>query len=181
MSDPNGLERGDADQSDAYADFRMRIARDGVWFHEGEPINRIKLAKLFSTILRREDDGQYWLVTPVERGRIAVEDSPFVAVEMHREGAGDGQVLSFRTNLDHRVTADADHPIVMERSPFTGEITPYVKMERGLSARLSRPVYYDLAELSVPGSGDDGAMGVWSKGSFFVLHDAADAGEGTTE
>ena len=91
--------------------FQMRIARDGTWYHQGSPIRRVALVKLFSTVLRRDDDGDYWLVTPVERGRIEVEDVPFTAVEMNVKGKGKDQVLSFRTNLDEIVNVDADHPL----------------------------------------------------------------------
>ncbi len=91
--------------------FDIRIARDGTWFHEGGPIRRIELVKLFASVLRRDDAGGFWLVTPVERGRIIVEDTPFVAVEMTASGNGDEQVLSFRTNLDEWVEAGPEHPI----------------------------------------------------------------------
>src|SRR3546814_19947133 len=89
----------------------MRIGRDGTWYYRESPIGRKPLAKLFSTVLRREADGSYWLVTPVERGRIIFDDSPFTAVELTVSGAGRGQALPFRTTLDAQVTADADHPL----------------------------------------------------------------------
>ena len=92
-------------------DFDFRIARDGTWFYRGSPIGRKPLVRLFSTVLRREDDGSYWLVTPVERGRITVDDAPFVAVEMNVTGSGRDQKLSFRTNVDDWVVADDQHPI----------------------------------------------------------------------
>ena len=89
----------------------MRIAADGTWFYQGTPINRLPLVKLFASVLRREDDGEYWLVTPVERGRVRVEDAPFTAVEVTAEDAGPGQRLIFRTNLDEIVALDEAHPL----------------------------------------------------------------------
>lgn len=156
----------------AEQDFGIRIARDGTWFHDGDPIKRIELAKLFATVLRRDDAGDYWLVTPVERGRILVEDVPFVAVEMTASGSGEEQVLSFRTNLDEWVEAGPDHPIRVEHNPETGEPTPYIDVRMGLEARIARSVYYDLVNRCATTNGSDGEeteVGVWSNRRFFVL------------
>ncbi|MBO6783428.1 MAG: DUF1285 domain-containing protein [Alphaproteobacteria bacterium] len=146
----------------------MRIARDGTWHYRGSPIERKPLVTLFSSVLTRDDDGQFWLETPVERGRIDVDDAPFVAVEVDVEGEGPGQRLIFRTNLDETVTAGPDHPIRVSFDESTGEPSPYVLVRDRLEALLARPVYYALAELAVedPGSG---ALGVWSGGRFFAL------------
>src|SRR5919198_2645230 len=95
-------------------DLDMRIARDGTWHYRGSPINRIPLVKLFASVLRRETDGSYWLVTPAERGRVIVEDAPFIAVAVETQGAGRDQRLIFRTNLDEIVTAGPDHPLRVE-------------------------------------------------------------------
>lgn len=161
--------------------FGIRIARDGTWFHDGEPIRRIELAKLFATVLRRDDAGDYWLITPVERGRIVVEDVPFVAVEMTASGSGKDQVLSFRTNLDEWVEAGPDHPIRVVHDSKTGEPSPYIDMRNGLEARIARPVFYDMVEraatvlneavLDEEGDGQTGEaeVGLWSKGAYFVL------------
>ncbi|MFI5018876.1 MAG: DUF1285 domain-containing protein [Dongiales bacterium] len=97
--------------------FDMRIAADGTWFYQGTPINRLPLVKLFASVLRREDDGEYWLVTPVERGRVRVEDAPFTAVEVTAEDAGPAQRLIFRTNLDEIVALDEAHPLQSRPDP----------------------------------------------------------------
>lgn len=151
--------------------FDIRIARDGTWFHEGDPIRRIELVKLFATVLRRDDAGDFWLVTPVERGRIVVEDAPFVAVEMSTSGEGDQQVLSFRTNLDEWVEAGPDHPIWVVHHPESGEPAPYIAIRNGLEARISRSVYYEMVDRAVVSGEDDGEaeVGVWSNQVFFTL------------
>lgn len=150
--------------------YDIRIARDGTWYHEGDPIRRIELAKLFSTVLRRDEAGDYWLITPVERGRIAVEDVPFVAVEMTVDGEGEEQVLSFRTNLDHWVEAGPDHPIRVVEDPETGEPTPYIGIRDRLEARILRPVFYDMVERSETVERAGAAeVGIWSRKVFFAL------------
>ncbi|WP_227421735.1 DUF1285 domain-containing protein [Pacificispira spongiicola] len=130
-----------------YTDFDMRILRDGTWTYRGGPIRRMKLCQLFATVLQRDENGDYWLVTPVERGRIQVDDAPFVAVAMTEEKDADGNpVLRFRTNLDHWVTADADHPIRVTEDPETGEPSPYIHIRDGLDALIARPIFYDMVE-----------------------------------
>jgi len=150
----------------------MRIARDGSWYHQGSRIDRKGLVKLFSTVLRRDDDGVYWLQTPVERARIEVEDAPFTAVECAGSGSGHNQVLHLRTNLDDWVEVDAEHPIRVETDDETGEPRPYLLVRDQLEALILRPVYYQLVELAVEEEaslGPEGGLGVWSKGDFFVL------------
>jgi hypothetical protein len=154
-------------------DIDMRIARDGTWFYKGTPIERKALVKLFSTILSRDEAGDYWLKTPVEETRIQVEDAPFVAVELKAEGEGREQKLSFRSNLDEWVEAGERHPIRVERDPQSGEPSPYVAIRPGLDALIARPVYYELAGLAVPDPEQPQRLGVWSKGRFFVLGEAA--------
>lgn len=153
--------------------FDIRIARDGTWFHEGAPVGRKPLVKLFASVLWRDDGGGYWLRTPVERGRIVVDDAPFTAVELSVTGEGPSQVLAFRTNLDDWVEADAAHPLRMAESPAGGAISPYVLVRDRLEALVLRPVYYELAELAVaaPDGGAAAAdgLGVWSHGVFFPL------------
>jgi hypothetical protein len=151
-------------------EFAIRIGRDGTWYYLNSPIGRKPLVKLFSTVLRREPDGHYWLVTPYERGRIEVEDVPFIAVEVTAEGAGPAQRLRFRTNLDEEVVADKDHPIRVVQHSETGEPAPYIMVRNGLEARLSRPVFYELVELG-QSRHHEGAeqLGVWSSGQFFLL------------
>ncbi|HEX7969136.1 MAG TPA: DUF1285 domain-containing protein [Stellaceae bacterium] len=150
--------------------FDIRIARDGTWSYRGSPIARMPLVRLFSTVLRRDEQGTYWLVTPAERGRITVDDAPFVAVELAVEGEGREQALIFRTNIDDTVAADGDHPLRVVNDPATGEPNPYVLVRAGLEARLSRPVFYELVELGKEERvGDATLFGVWSKGRFFPL------------
>jgi hypothetical protein len=158
--------RGPTAEDEAYD---IRIARDGTWYHNGGPIRRIALVKLFATVLRRDEAGDYWLVTPVERGRIRVDDAPFVAVAVERTGKGEDQVLTFRTNLDQLWEAGPEHPIRVTFAPDTGEPSPYIRVAGGLDALLSRPVFYELAEIAVS---HDGRMGVWSHRTFFPLDQA---------
>ena len=160
----------DAPIDDTCGDFGIRIARDGTWYYQNSPIGRKALAKLFSTVLRRDENGEYWLVTPAERGRIEVEDAPFVAVRLDVAGTGRGQVLTMETNLDDSVTVDVEHPIRVAHDPETQEPTPYVLVRGRLEARISRAVYYELVELGVEHEGESGHIyGVWSKGKFFPL------------
>ncbi len=151
--------------------FGIRIARNGTWFHEDGPIRRIELVKLFAMSLSRLDNGEYWLVTPTERGRIIVDDVPFVAVEMTVEGVGEEQVLMFRTNLDEWVEAGPDHPIWIEDFPQTGESIPYIEVREGLAARILRSVYYEMVDRCVPQgpTGEEAGVGIWSHKHFFML------------
>jgi uncharacterized protein len=146
----------------------MRIARDGSWFHQGGRINRPAMVKLFASILRREDDGSYVLVTPAEKLDILVEDAPFIAVEVKSEREGKARSLAFRTNTDDLVIAGPANPIrvvACEDGPH-----PYVMVRGGMEALIARPVYYELAELAVAEGADP--LGLWSGGAFFAL-DAA--------
>src|SRR5690348_16935767 len=107
-------------------DLEIRIARDGTWSYLGSPINRAPLVRLFASVLRREPDGSYWLVTPAERGRVTVDDVPFAAVELTVEGEGREQALIFRTNIDDSVTADEEHPLRVAIDHASGEPSPYL-------------------------------------------------------
>lgn len=153
---------------DLCGDLAMRIDRNGTWYYRGSPIGRLALVKLFSTVLRRDADGVHWLTTPVENGRIDVEDAPFIAVEMMAEGSGNGQVIRFRTNVDDVVTLDGDHGLRIAESE-AGEPRPYIHVRKGLEARISRPVFYHLIERGEPDPGHAGHFGVWSSGQFFAL------------
>ena len=117
-------------------DLDMRIARDGTWFYRGSPIGRLPLVKLFASVLHREADGRYWLITPAERGRIEVEDVPFLVVALTVEGEGREQQLIFRTNLDEFVTAGPDNPLRVETAA-SGEPSPYILIRDALEARLA--------------------------------------------
>jgi hypothetical protein len=152
-------------------DLDMRIASDGTWYYRGSPINRPALVKLFASVLRRESDGLYWLVTPAERGRVVVEDAPFVAVALDIEGEGRNQRLIFRTNLDEIVAAGAAHPLRVETAA-DGTPSPYILVRPGLEARIARPVFYELADLGIEETSDgETKFGVWSDGVFFELGD----------
>ena len=161
--------------------FDIRIDRNGQWFYRGSPIGRKELVCLFATVLKRDEDGVYWLETPVERGRIDVEDAPFMAVEMWWKDCdcGDGkprQCLTFRTNLDQMVTASAEHPIRVHLCPKTREPRPYVLVRPGLEAKINRAVFYELCALAEPEVVDGREMlGVWSEGVFFPIDEAAGA------
>jgi uncharacterized protein len=155
-------------------DLDMHIARDGTWFYRGSPINRMPLVKLFASVLRRERDGSYWLVTPAERGRVTVEDAPFIAVAVDREGEGRKQRLIFRTNLDEFVTAGPGHELRVETAA-DGTPAPYIVVRRGLEARLARPVFYELVEFgSDEHAAGENQFGVWSDGMFFRLGELDD-------
>ncbi len=143
---------------------QMRIARDGTWFHEGSPIGRPAMVRLFSTILRREPDGRHVLVTPVEKLDIDVEDAAFVAVELRSEGEGDARRLAFRLNTGDPVVAGPDHPLRLGARP-------YLAVRGGLEALIARPVYYELAELALAEGADP--PGLWSDGAFFALEGGA--------
>ena len=150
-------------------DIDIRIARDGAWFHEGSPIGRAPLVRLFSTVLRRDPDG-FHLVTPAEKLRIVVEDAPFLAVALER----DGGTLRFRTNVGDAVAAGPDHPLRVEIDTKTGEPAPYVLVRGGLEARLTRPVFYQLVDMAELREDGDGEPELWveSDGCAFRLGSA---------
>lgn len=156
-------------------DIDIRIARDGTWYHEGRPIRRMALVKLFAGILRCEDDGEYYLRTPLEKRRIRVDDAPFVAVESTIEGEGPQCRVHFRTNVDDHVTADADHPVRIVLDPETGAPSPYVLVRDGLEALIARPVYYDLVNRGrIAWQDGREVLGIDSCGCFFVLGQTSD-------
>jgi uncharacterized protein len=146
-------------------DSDMRIAADGTWFHQGSPIGRKAMVKLFSGILRREADGSYVLVTPAEKLDILVEDAPFIAVEVKSDGEAQARTLAFRLNTDDLVVAGADHPIRFEDKADGPH--PYLMVRGRMEALIARSVYYELANLAI----DEGAdpPGLWSDGAFFAL------------
>lgn len=155
-------------------DLDMRIASDGTWFYLGTPIGRPALVKLFSTILKREDD-KYFLVTPVEKVGIRVDDVPFLAVEMVVDGDGRGRQLSFRTNVDEWVPCDGNHGLRFEMSA-DGGLTPYLHVRSDLWAKVTRALYYDLVKMGEERVVDGRELfGVVSDGVFFSMADAAQA------
>ena len=152
--------------------FNIKIASDGRWFHEGGEIHRKALVKLFSTVLKRDPDGVFWLETPVERGRIEVEDAPFIATTLTVDCADGAHLdadsaLYFTTNVGDYVPLDDVHPLQMLPSPDGSGTRLYIEVRDGLLAKLNRPVYYELAARAI--AGDDGHIGVWSRSHFFVL------------
>lgn len=131
-------------------DIDMRIDTNGVWHYQGSPINRHALVKLFSTVVRRDADGRYWLITPAEMARIQVDDAPFLAVELDVTNDNGVKQLWFRTNVDKWVVANADHPIHVVTDTSTGEPRPYIRLSKdGTEARIIRSVFYELAELAI--------------------------------
>lgn len=161
----------------AYGNLPFIIKRDGSWLYKGSPINRKPMVCLFSTILKRDEDGRYLLETPVERGWIEVEDVPFLAVELDWKGQGKDQVLCFRTNVDQCVSAGPEHPIRIAHDLLSCEPTPYIHIRDGkgkfpIEARINRATYYELVALAEPGMvRGRKVLGVWSEGVFFSLGD----------
>ena len=152
------------------ADLDLRIAADGTWFHDGSPIRREPLVRLFASVLRREPDGRHVLVTPAEKVGIVVEDAPFLAVEMHAAAAGAERVLTFRTNVGDVVAAGAELAQRFAVDADTGGLKPYILVRGRLEARATRAVAQELAALAEVAPGDGGAWyGVWSGGAFFPI------------
>ena len=154
---------------DFCGDIDMRIARDGTWFYLGTPIGRKPMVRLFSTIIRRDGD-DYFLITPVEKVGITVDDAPFVAVLLDVEGSGESQLLRFTTNVEDRVEAGAEHPLRIDLDPQTQEPAPYVLVRNNLEALIHRNVFYQLVDLAVVLEIDKQRwLGVWSGGEFFPI------------
>jgi uncharacterized protein len=154
-------------------DIDMRIAADGTWFYQKTPIGRPALVKLFASVLKREDD-KHFLVTPVEKVGIVVEDAPFLAVEMKASYSGNGQTLEFRTNVDDWVAAGPGHALRFEQQPANGGLKPYLHVRRDLWAKVTRALFYDLVALGEERDVDGKAMfGVASGGAFFVMAEAS--------
>jgi len=154
-------------------DIDMRIAADGTWFYQKTPIGRLALVKLFASVLKREGD-KYFLVTPVEKVGIVVDDAPFLAVEMSASDDEVGRVLRFRTNVDDWITAGPDHALRFEAQPETGGLKPYLHVRRDLWAKVTRALFYDLVafgeERDVQGTT---MFGVFSQGEFFAMAEAS--------
>jgi hypothetical protein len=156
-------------------DLPLLIRRDGTWLYRGTPIQRKELICLFASLLQRDAVGNFWLETPTERGRIEVEDAPFVAVELDWCGCGREQVLTFRTNVDELITAGPEHPIRVAHSMLSCGPTPYLLVRRGagrlhIEARISRAVYYEMVALAERGEWNGRqVLGVWSSRYFWPL------------
>lgn len=147
----------------------MRIGRDGTWYHEGEPIGRPAMVRLFSTVLRREPDGTHVLVTPAEKLTIDVKSTAFKAIEMQSEGQGESRRIAFRLDSGDAVILGADHPF-SARETEQGP-SPRILVRHGLEAELTRPLYYELAEIALAEGYDP--LGIWSDGIFFPLEERA--------
>jgi hypothetical protein len=151
-------------------EMNLRIARDGVWSHEGTPFQREALVRLFASILRGDADGHYYLVTPVEKWRIQVDDAPFLAVRLDATGQGRNQRLTFTTNVGDVIVAGPAHPLTVEYRTPGGEPAPYLHVRGRLRALLTRAVFLELAELGEERPDARGRdYGVWSQGRFFSL------------
>jgi uncharacterized protein len=150
-------------------DLDMRIAADGTWYYLASPIGRPALVRLFASILKREGD-RYFLVTPVEKCGIVVDDAPFLAVELAIAHDGTGRALSFRTNVDDQVTCDVEHPLRFDAEPGTGGLKPYLHVRAGLWAKVTRALFYDLVDLGEEREIAGVRMfGVASAGEFFPM------------
>ncbi len=155
---------------DFSGDLEMRICRDGSWHYLGSPIKRQRMVKMFASILRHDADGRYYLVTPVEKFAIMVEDAPFQAVAMTVHGTGMDQVLNFRTNVDDEVMAGPDHALRVTIDPANEEPSPYVHVRGRLEALINRATFYDLVELAVEEiRNGETHLGIWSAGVFFQI------------
>lgn len=150
-------------------DIGMRIRNDGVWFYQGSPIGRKPLVRLFSRVLRKDADGRHYLVTPVEKVDVAVDDAPFLAVEMDVSGAGEDQVLTFRTNVDDVVRCGRDHGLRFVEEMPSGGLKPYLRVRGRLDALVTRALYYDLVELAVASADSPDTLVVWSEGVPFPV------------
>jgi uncharacterized protein len=156
-------------------DIGMAIKADGTWFYQGSPIGRKPMVRMFSRILRRDADGKYYLVTPVEKVDVAVADAPFLAVEMEVSGEGRDRRLTFRTNVDDIVTAGPDNPLRFVEEAGSGGLKPYLRVRGRLDALVTRAVYYDLVDLAEE---RDGGLGLWSGGAWFRLWQSGLADQG---
>ena len=160
---------------DFCGDIDMQIKRDGTWFYMGTPIGRKRMVRLFSTVLRKDEDGKTYLVTPVEKVGIEVEDAHFVATSVETVGEGADKAFKFTTNVGDEVIADADHPIRVEVDASTGEPRPYILVRGRLEALIARSVFYELVEKAETVTKDGGArLEITSRGTTFSLGDIDD-------
>ncbi len=152
-------------------DINMRIAADGLWYYMNSPIGRMPLVKLFSSILRLDDDGKFYLITPVEKCGILVDDAPFLAVRMRVDGLGQSQIIYLETQVEDEVAVGPEHPLHFKNEQHTEGLKPYVLIRRNLEALVARALFYDLVAL---GTVEGDWFGVWSSGMFFKMQKATD-------
>ena len=156
-------------------DLDMRIGADGLWYYLKTPIGRPELVRLFSTVLRRDEDEKYYLVTPVEKIGITVDDAPFLGVDISADGEGKDQILRLETNVGDVVFIDKDHPIRFEDEEGTKGLKPYVHIRGRLEALVNRAMFYELVKLAVNHDIDgEDWFGVWSAGIFFPMQRASE-------
>jgi len=154
-------------------DIGLKIGADGTWLYQNSPIGRQALVKLFASVLRKDADGRTYLVTPAEKVDVAVEDAPFLAVEMQARGTGRDQELHFRTNVDDVVRCGPGHPLRFAKQQPGGGLKPYLLVRGRLEALVTRALVYDLAALAVEESRDGRDVpGIWSGGAFFAMTEA---------
>lgn len=151
----------------------MRIAADGTWYYMNSPIGRKPLFKLFASVLRLDEDGNYYLVTPVEKCGITVDDAPFLGIVMSVSGEARDQIIQFETNTDDIVVVDGSHPLRFSEEKHTAGLKPYVVVRNNLEALVSRALFHDLARLGVV---EGEWFGVWSSGIFFPMQRADEIG-----
>lgn len=154
-------------------DMDLLITRDGQWLHKGEPLAREAIVRLFSTILRREDDGEYYLLTPVEKWRIRVEDTPLLAHSLKVEGEGDAQIVTLTTNVGETLEIGSEHPLEVGAYPGSEEPRPVIHVRHGLVARLVTAAYYDLtAQMIEQSESGEPVFGIFSHGNFYKIGQA---------
>ena len=146
--------------------YEIKIKSDGSWFHKGEKIKRLELIKLFSSALHFKKDGQHWLITPQERGLVEVEDAPFVIIDINCIGVGKSSECWFTTNIQEKFLLSLKYPlnIILNKK---NEPRPYIKLDRGLKALITRPVFYNMVDLAVRDKNND--YGLWSDNHFFPI------------
>lgn len=155
-------------------DIGMRIRADGTWLYQNSPIGRKSMVRMFARILRRDADGRTYLVTPVEKVDVSVDDAHFLAVGMEVEGEGCHQQLVFRTNVDDVVRCGPRHPLRFACEGNSGGLKPYLLVRGRLEALVTRALYYDLVGLATPAASGDARLGLWSGGAFFPLEEGGD-------
>ncbi len=166
----DGKEKAAFKELPLCGDYDIRIAADGSWYYQGGKINRPALPKLFATVLSRDEAGDFWLITPYERGRVRVDDAPFTAVEMNQAGTGKETHFSFRINLDQEVVLGPENPLRVEIDSKTQEPRPYLLVKDRLEALVLRSVFYHLVDCAVEETiNGKGQLGIWSSGQFFPI------------
>ena len=169
-SAPNKKREKDKDGRFICGELNIKIDKEGRWYYNNSPIGRMGLVKLFSSVIEKDKDDTYWLVTPAEKGQIYVEDAPFMAVECEVNGTGKKQVLTFRTNIDDYVKAGGGNPLFFRVDSETNEPQPYILVRKNLEAKLTRSVFYQVVDLGVEELIKGERMfGVWSKTNFFII------------